>query len=320
MPVRDEADHLAASVASVLAQDYPGRLEVCLAVAPSTDGTERIAAELARRHPEVCVVENPAGSTPTGLNAAIRGTTAPVVARVDAHAELSGGYLRRAVETLHRTGAVNVGGIQHAEGTTPFEEAVAAAMSSRFGTGDATFHYGGEEGPTDTVYLGVFDRRALEAAGLFDETLERNQDYELNIRLRAAGGTVWFDPELVVKYRPRGSLRALARQYFQYGQWKRVVLQRHPSSLRWRQAVPPLVMIAVAGGLVLAPWRPRALAAPATYGLAVAAASMLSANRRPATIGRLLAIFPTMHGAWSAGMLHGVEQVGELAAGASPTS
>ena len=117
--------------------------------------------------------------------------------RVDGHAELSAGYIRRAVETLRRTGAANVGGVQRAAGTTPFERAVADAMSSRFGTGDATFHYGGTEGPTDTVYLGVFDRAAIEAVGLFDERLLRNQDYELNIRLREAGGVVWFDPRPV---------------------------------------------------------------------------------------------------------------------------
>ena len=210
MPVRDEADHLEAAVAAVRAQEYPGSVEICLAVAPSNDGTERVARALAIRHDRVTFVENPAGTTPAGLNAAINSTSGEVIVRVDGHAQLSPGYIGRAVETLRRTGAANVGGIQRAEGVTPFEQAVAAAMTSRFGTGDATFHYGGDEGPTDTVYLGVFDRGAVEAAGLFDETLVRNQDYELNIRLRAAGGTVWFDPELWARYRPRGSLRALA--------------------------------------------------------------------------------------------------------------
>ena len=138
-------------------------------MAPSTDGTEAVAAELAAEHDDVTVVANPAGTTPAGLNAAIRATTGDVVVRVDGHAELSPGYIRRAVETLRRTGAANVGGIQRAVGTTPFEQAVADAMSSPFGTGDATFHYGGDEGPTDTVYLGVFDRAAIEAVGLFDE-------------------------------------------------------------------------------------------------------------------------------------------------------
>ena len=197
MPVRNEATDLRDAVAAVLAQEYPGTVQICLAVAPSTDGTEAVAAELAAEHDDVIVVDNPAGTTPAGLNAAIRATTGDVVVRVDGHAELSPGYIRRAVETLRRTGAANVGGVQRAVGTTPFEEAVADAMTSRFGTGDATFHYGGAEGPTDTVYLGVFDRAAIERVGLYDERLVRNQDYELNIRLRQAGGVVWFDPELV---------------------------------------------------------------------------------------------------------------------------
>jgi glycosyltransferase involved in cell wall biosynthesis len=305
MPVRDEAPNLEAAVESVLAQEYPGRVELCLAVAPSSDGTERVAAELTSRHPEVCVVPNPAGTTPAGLNAAIRATTAPVVARVDAHAELCAGYLRRAVDTLRRTGAVNVGGIQLAEGTTPFEQAVAAAMSSRFGAGDAKFHYGGAEGPTDTVYLGVFQRPALEAAGGFDESLERNQDYELNIRLRQAGGTVWFDPALVVRYRPRGSLHALARQYFQYGQWKREVLRRHPGSLRWRQAIPPLATSAVAIGLLVAPRWPKALMAPGGYATALLVAAARAGRGQPGRAVRLMAILPTIHFAWSLGLVRG---------------
>ena len=245
MPVRNEAGGLRRAVAAVRAQEYPGTVQICLAVAESTDGTEAVARELAAEHDDVIVVANPAGTTPAGLNAAIRATSGEVVVRVDGHAELSPGYIRRAVETLGRTGAANVGGVQRATGTTPFEEAVADAMTSPFGTGDATFHYGGAEGPTDTVYLGVFDRAAIERVGLYDERLVRNQDYELNIRLRQAGGVVWFDPELSVSYRPRGSLQDLARQYLEYGRWKRSVVRQHPRSLRWRQAVPPAVTAAV---------------------------------------------------------------------------
>jgi len=304
MPVRNEAPDLRRAVAAVRSQDYPGTFELCLAVAPSTDGTEAVAAGLAAEHADVRVVANPAGTTPAGLNAAIRATSGDVVVRVDGHAELSPGYLRRAVETLRRTGAANVGGIQRAVGTSPFERAVAEAMTSRFGTGDATFHYGGTEGPTDTVYLGVFDRAAVERVGLFDERLVRNQDYELNIRLRAAGGVVWFDPDLSASYRPRGSLRALATQYFDYGRWKRSVVRRHPRSLRWRQAVPPMVTVAVVAGTVggLA-WR-KAWLLPGAYALAVTVAATVtgsSADRRL----RLLAVFPTMHLSWGAGFLVG---------------
>jgi glycosyltransferase involved in cell wall biosynthesis len=279
-------------------------VQICLAVAPSTDGTEAIAADLAAARDDVFVVASPAGTTSAGLNAAIGATSGDVVVRVDGHAELSPGYLRRAVETLRRTGAANVGGIQRAVGATPFERAVAEAMTSRFGTGDAAFHYGGAEGPTDTVYLGVFDRAAIERVGLFDERLVRNQDYELNIRLRAAGGVVWFDPELAASYRPRGSFRALARQYFEYGRGKRSVVRRHPRSLRWRQAVPPIVTVAVAAGAVggLA-WR-KAWSLPGGYLLAVAMAAA-RCGTTPGRRARLLAIFPAMHLSWGAGFLLG---------------
>jgi glycosyltransferase involved in cell wall biosynthesis len=302
MPVRDEAAHLAAAVAAVEAQDYPGPLDICLAVAPSTDDTERRARRLAAQGDRVAVVDNWRGTAPAGLNAAIGATEGEVIVRVDGHAELSPGYIRRAVETMRRTGAVNVGGIQRAEGVTPFERAVATAMTSRFGTGDAAFHYGGEEGPTDTVYLGVFDRRAVEAVGGFDETLDRNQDYELNIRLRRAGGTVWFDPELWVRYRPRGSLGALARQYFGYGRWKREVVRRHPRSLRWRQAAPPALVTVLAGSLALAVLRRAALAVPAAYLTSVAVAAVAT-GRNAGEKGRLTLIFPTMHLSWGAGFL-----------------
>ncbi len=306
MPIRNEARHLAAAVDSILAQGYTGAFDVCLAVAPSDDGTERLAADLARRFPQVHVVANPAGVTPTGLNAAIAATTGEVIVRVDGHAQLSPGYIARAVETLERTGAVNVGGVQRAEGITPWQQAIAVAMTSPLGAGGARFHIGGAEGPVDTVYLGVFRRSALEAVGGFDETLIRNQDYELNIRLRAAGGVIWFDPELWVTYRPRSSLRALARQYGEYGAWKRFVLARHPGSVKVRQVLPVVVTATVLGGIIVAPWRRITLVAPIGYLVGVVAGAVATAGpRRPGLAVRLMAVLPTMHLSWGLGFLVG---------------
>ena len=305
MPVLNEADHLEDAVTTVLAQDYPGKLQVVLAVGPSADGTEAVAARLAAADPRVEVVDNPAGTTPAALNRAIAAAGGEVIARVDAHAELTEGYLRRAVETLAATGAANVGGIQRAVGRTPMERAIALAMSSRLGTGDARFHYGGEPGPVDTVYLGVFRAPVLRELGGFDEELIRNQDYELNVRIRDAGEVVWFDPELEVRYRPRGSLRALASQYWQYGRWKRVTLAKHPGSLRWRQLVPPAALLAnVLGiaGAVLTLWT---LVAPGVYLAAVVAVSVATAHSDGSSMLRLPAAFITMHHAWAAGLILG---------------
>ncbi len=301
IPARDDAQGLPRAVAALLAQRYAGPLEVVVAVAPSVDATAEVARRLAD-DPRVQVVANPAGSTPAGLNAAIAATTGEVVARIDARSVPADGYLRRAVELLGETGADNVGGIQQAVGETDFERAVAAAMTSRFGVGDAKFHYGGAAGPVDTVYLGVFRRAALERVGGFDETLERNQDYELNWRLRDTGGTVWFSPDLRVRYRPRGSVGSLARQYFEYGRWKREVLRRHPRSLRWRQLVPPAALLANAAGLLLCvAGRRRWLVVPAVY----AAATTVAAAPGGPGAARRAAAFATMHHAWGAGFLVG---------------
>ncbi len=294
MPVRNEADGLERAVESIRAQQFPGRLRVYIAVAPSTDRTAQIAADVGH---DVTVVPNPAGITPAGLNAAIRAGSAPVVVRVDGHSQLSDGYITRAVETLRRTGAGNVGGMQVPEPESPFEAAVAAATTSWLGTGGATYRLGGEAGPVDTVYLGVFDRSAIESVGLFDQRLVRNQDYELNIRLRAAGNQVWFDPELAVGYRPRRTWRTLARQYYEYGYWKSVVLRMHPRSARLRQLMPPLaigtlVVLSTAGLL-----RRRFLAFPVAYltGTAVVLRS-----------ARAAIVVPTIHITWACGVFAGL--------------
>jgi succinoglycan biosynthesis protein ExoA len=304
VPVRNEEAHLQSAVDAILSQEYPLPFDICLAVAPSDDDTELLARHIADGEPRVQIVENPRGITPAGLNAAIRATTGEVVVRVDGHATLSPGYIRRAVSTMQRTGAVNVGGVQRAEGVTPFEKAVAVAMTSRMGVGGARFHTGGAEGAVDTVYLGVFRRDALEAAGLFDESLVRNQDYELNIRLRAGGGVIWFDPELSVGYRPRPSVKRLATQYFEYGTWKRRVLRQHPQSVKWRQVIPPLATLGVIVGLLVAPWWPPALVVPIGYLGAIAFAAACT-RQAPSTVGRLIAIYPTMHISWGLGFLIG---------------
>jgi glycosyltransferase involved in cell wall biosynthesis len=305
IPLRNGAQDLPRCLAAVLDQDYPGALDVVVAVGPSDDGSREVAAAAAKADGRVRVVDNPSGRTPSALNAAIAASAGEMVARVDGHAVIPAGYLRTAVAALIDTGADNVGGIQAAEGDTPFQRAVAAAMTSRFGVGNASFHFGGEPGPTDTVYLGVFRRSALDRVGGFDETLIRNQDYELNWRIRDTGGVVWFEPGLKVRYRPRSSLRGLARQYFEYGQWKREVLRRHPRSVRMRQLVPPAAVIANTAGLVVGlTVRREALAVPAVYAAGTLAAAVVAGRGSSAGVAaRLPAVFAVMHHAWGVGFL-----------------
>ena len=167
-----------------------------------------------------------------------------------------------------------------------------------WGPGARRYRVGGSDGPVDTVYLGVFDRAAGDAVGWFDESLIRNQDYELNIRLRQAGGTIWFDPELRVGYRPRGSGTELAKQYYEYGFWKAEVLRRHPNSIRFRQVLASIGPVAIVGCSLAGLRRPMFMSLPAMYVCLVASATIR--GRRP-LIGVVLV---TSQFAWAAGMLH----------------
>jgi glycosyltransferase involved in cell wall biosynthesis len=314
MPVLDEERHLAEAVAGVLDQDYAGELELVLALGPSHDRTGDIAAGLALADRRVRLVDNPSGRTAEGLNAAIKAARHGVVVRVDGHGVLSPGYVSGAVEALDRTGAANVGGIMRAEGVTDFERAVARAMTSRLGIGAARFHIGGLAGPADTVYLGAFRRDVLERLGGYDEHFTRAQDWELNYRIRQAGETVWFTPDLVVTYRPRSSLRALAGQFFRTGQWRREVVRRYPDTANLRYLTAPVVTTAVGvgalAGLVGTLGGPRWLAlgsiAPAGYAAGVVMAGLVEGRGLPWRVRAWLpAVLATMHLTWGAGFLYG---------------
>lgn len=305
MPVRGEERYLREAVGHVLNQDYGGDVEVMIAVGPSRDRTAEIAAELAANDSRISVLTNPSGATPRALNAAIIASRHPIVARVDGHALLPRDYVRVAVETLRQTGADNVGGIMAAEGVTPFQEAVARAMTSKLGVGNAPFHVGGEPGPADTVYLGVFRRSALERVGYYDESFLRAQDWEMNYRIRQAGGLVWFQPRMRVAYRPRSGVRALAKQYFQYGRWRRVVARRHRGSINPRYLAPPTTIVAMAVGLVAAllGFLPG-LVIPGGYVGVILAGSLWTGRGLPLKAWAWLpVVYVTMHCSWGAGFL-----------------
>ena len=301
VPALNAAGPIKAALKSVEDQTYGHIVETIVAAG------DRETEEAARALGAV-VVENPSQKTPTALNRAIAVASGEVIVRLDAHASLPPDYVARAVETMQRTGAVNVGGMQIPTGSTYWERAIAAAMTSPIGAGDARYRTGGAEGEVETVYLGVFDKKAIEDLGGFDEDFVRNQDYELNHRIIEAGGKVWFDPELKVEYTPRGSLKALWSQYYQYGKAKRMFARRHPGSLRLRQIAPPTLLIGLAGSTLGALFWWPALLVPAIYLLMVS----LAMAGRPTSSGPLLgspAAVVTMHLAWGTGFLFGQRDV-----------
>ncbi len=310
IPVLNEERHLAAAVQMVLQQDYPGSLEVILAIGPSRDRTQQVADELAQADSRVRSVPNPSGRTPDALNAAIAQSTSEIVVRVDGHAEIAAGYIRHAVAELRRVGADNVGGIMDAQGTTDFERAVACAMRSPIGVGNARFHVGGKAGDADTVYLGVFRREILTRVGGYDTHFTRAQDWELNHRIRQSGGRVWFTPQLRVTYRPRGSVKSLATQYLHYGRWRRVVADRHGGTINARYLAPPVMVVATSLAMLLGlRWRP-ALAVPAGYLAAVSVGgAVVSRGESARTRALMPLVLATMHWSWGYGFLTSPRQL-----------
>ncbi len=303
LPILNEERHLADTIAAITSQDFDGELEVILALGPSKDRTNEIAQKLAAADARIVLVENPSGKTAAGLNAAIAKSQYSIITRIDGHAEISSTYIRDAIRILNEQGAVNVGGIMAAEGRTTFEKSVAAAMRSKLGVGSSRFHTGGEAGPSDTVYLGTFQKSALFAAGGFDERFTRAQDWELNFRLRSQGGVVWFDPSLVVTYRPRSTLKALAKQYFQYGRWRHAVSRSHKGSVNFRYLAPPTAVLILAAsiltGLLISP----IFYVPVlTYLIAILAGSLVIGNTLKEKIV-LPSVLATMHISWGLGYL-----------------
>ena len=251
VPARNAQATLPATLDSILAQDYGGVVEVI--VADGSDNRRDTGPAAVAFPGRRAGLPNPGGTIPCGLNRALATARHDVIARCDAHSTLPPDYLAQAVCTLLRTGAANIGGRHEPGRDHPFRvrgragnAAVRSAPATRATASAAPL------GPVDTAFPGVFRRDTLEAAGGWDETLRANEDYALNWVLRERGGIVWFDPALVVDYRPRGDVRGLARQYFGYGRWKAAMLARHPRSLRARQLAAPLLLAALAASGALA--------------------------------------------------------------------
>jgi len=295
MPVLNEQDYLAIAVESVLGQKTPGKKQLVLALGPSTDKTNKIAESLAKKYRTLILIENPTGLTATGLNLAIEKSSYETIIRVDAHSELSDNYAASAVKILNTTGAANVGGMMIAKGRTAFQKAVAFGYNSRFGLGGGSFHVGGQSGPADTVYLGCFRKSIITELGLYEAKWVRGQDWELNLRIRQAGHTVWFDPELKVGYYPRESIKALGRQFYSTGVWRGALTKQNRMESFFRYWIPPLL---VAASLLQVPlW---------IYLLAVALVSFGVSKLDLSSKFWLLAVLPTMHFCWGIGFWVGL--------------
>jgi glycosyltransferase involved in cell wall biosynthesis len=313
MPVRNEAAYIERSLGAALGQDYPaGRLEILVVDGMSTDGTREYVRSRQANDPRLRLIDNERRIVAPGLNLGVRQARGDIVVRVDGHCEIAPDYVRRCVAHLLADGVEAVGGPIETVGETEAARAIALAMSSWFGVGGSAFRTV-KDRPllVETVAFPAYTRGTLARLGPFDEELVRNQDDEYNYRLLKGGGRILLSPDIRSRYYSRGGLRALWRQYYQYGFWKVRVMWKHPRQMRPRQFVPPafagLLIGSSALGLLFRPlWWALGLGL-ALYALAdVAATAALGRAHGWQYAPRLLIIHPILHLSYGLGFLAGL--------------
>ncbi|MFC1997932.1 glycosyltransferase family 2 protein [Chloroflexota bacterium] len=299
---------------ALIVQTYPRQeMEVIVADGMSTDGTRIEIATWSIENPTLVirVVDNLKRAIPSGINRAIEAAQGEFIIRLDAHSLPNQDYVQLCVNALQNGRGDNVGGIwriQH-RGDGFVARSIAAAAAHPLGVGGAQYRVGGRPQAVDTVPFGAFRRDLVDRIGLYDELLLSNEDYEYNARIRKTGGVVWFDPQIQSTYFARSTFRDLARQYWRYGYWKLQMLRRYPETIRWRQGLPPLLVLSFLCLGLLSIWfmwaRWVLIIETLLYGLSTVIAGLQLGKKHASwqMIGGVPLSIITMHFSWGTGFL-----------------
>jgi cellulose synthase/poly-beta-1,6-N-acetylglucosamine synthase-like glycosyltransferase len=308
IPALNEERFLGECLDSVRAQDYRA-LQIIVVDGGSTDGTVSVVESRIAEDERIELLHNDQRNIPSSLNLALDHARGEWLVRVDAHSTVGQGYVRKAVERLREGTWAGVGGRKDGVGRTSAGRAIAAAMGSRFGVGDSTYHHGTSAQEVDHLPFGAYPVDLVRKFHGWNEQLVANEDFEFDYRLQMAGLRLLFDPRIVIHWHCRQSIPDLYRQYERYGRGKVDVARIHPESMRARHMVPPALVVYVAVAGLLSVRRPaRWLALMAPYELAVVVAS-LRTGRQLDTFGdraRLPFAFMAMHLGWGVGFCSGV--------------
>jgi len=250
VPCYNEQATICQLLDAIYGQTYPlDEIEVVIADGLSTDHTRAEINDFQISHPEleIRIIDNIRRVIPSGLNRAIEAAIGKYIIRLDAHSIPNHDYIQKCVKGLEEGSGDNVGGLWKIQpgASTWIAKAIAIAASHPLGAGDALYRIGGAAQEVDTVPFGAFRKELINRIGMFDETLLTNEDYEFNVRLKQSGGRVWMDPSIYSIYFARSTLRGLSKQYWRYGYWKAQMLRKHPNTLRWRQILPPMFVVAL---------------------------------------------------------------------------
>ncbi len=312
IPVRNEQNYLEACFQSILSQTYPKEsMELIFVDGKSTDSTYSLLKQYEARFPTLIqVLENPHRTVPYAMNLGIRASKGIYIIRMDAHAEYAEDYISQCVRYLEQSDADNVGGAAITKSKGFLGGAIAQMLSSRFGVGNSAFRTDGKDGYVDTVPFGAFRREVFEKYGYYDERLTRNQDNEMNYRIRKGGGKILMSHDIRLAYYCRDTLRGILKMGIQNGKWNIITLFLCPGAMSMRHFVPFLFVLSLMGlpllGL-LSPlfWWILAMEG-ICYGLLDLLFSVSRAQKsRMAYLPILLFLFPLFHISYGLGSCAG---------------
>ena len=245
MPVYNEEKYIKKCVESLLEQDYPiESMEWIFVDGMSKDNTVSILREYAEEYPNlVRIYENPHKIVPYAMNIGIAESRGRYIIRLDAHADYAPDYFSKCIHYLETIDADNVGGVAETKAKGFQGEAIAKMLSSKFGVGNSQFRTNGESGYVDTVPFGAFKREVFSKWGGYDERLVRNQDNEMNFRIRKNGGKIYLADDIHLSYYCRDSIKGIAQMALKNGTWNVITMKLCPGSMGLRHFIPLLFVL-----------------------------------------------------------------------------
>jgi len=314
MPVYNEEKYIEKCIDSLLLQDYPiEKMEWIFVDGCSKDKTVELLERYRTKYPELIrILNNPMKIVPYAMNIGIEASCGKYIVRLDAHADYATDYISKCIFYLENTDAENVGGVAETKANGFMGNAIAKMLSSKFGVGNSQFRTNGQSGYVDTVPFGAFKREVFSEYGGYDERLVRNQDNEMNYRIRKNGGKIYLANDIRFSYYCRDSIKGISTMAMKNGMWNIITMKLCPGSMGMRHFIPFLFVASVFGlGIlgVIHPvfWMILSLELALYLVLDVLFSAKQAANVKELVV--LAVLFPIFHTVYGIGSMIGITKL-----------
>ncbi len=235
IPTLNEEKHISKCIESILNSTYED-LEILVVDGGSKDRT----VEIVSKYEKVKILKNPFRYTPDGLNIGIQNSKGKYIFLAGAHSSFDEKYIEECVKRLEEGECDVAGGVLKTlpRNDTAKAKAIANTLQNIFGFGASKFRIAKNECQdqyVDTVAYGIYKKEIFENVGLFNTMLIRNQDIDMNYRIKRAGYKVMLVPSVKAYYYAQDNFRDFFKNNYQNGFWvilstrytKRAFSQRH---------------------------------------------------------------------------------------------